>query len=75
MTVRDFCLYNTQVEELCVIRDSGYIIQQVWIDCEDLFAIHPNYTNKEVKNNCWGELEIITQHGDKIKIPCHYIDV
>lgn len=35
MTVREFCLYKTQVNELCaIVDDSGYIIATVWIDIE-----------------------------------------
>lgn len=75
MTVGEFCLKHTQVGELVVIRDCGYIKQPVWIDPEDIFAIHPNYVNKEVKSDKWDTLDIITQHGDTLSVPCHYIDV
>lgn len=29
---------------------------------------------KKVKSDEWGALTITTEHGDKIQIPCHYID-
>lgn len=29
---------------------------------------------KEVKSDEWGTLTITTEHGDKIDVPCHYID-
>lgn len=74
MKVREFCYYHTKVGELCVIRDSGWIKQPVWIDHEDLFAIHPNLSKREVKSTSWGELKITTEHGNTIKVPCHYID-
>lgn len=41
MTVVEFCLRKTQVQGLCVIREDGWIVSTVWIDHEDLFAIHP----------------------------------
>lgn len=40
MTVEEFCLRKTQAQELCVIREDGWIVSTVWIDHEDLFAIH-----------------------------------
>jgi hypothetical protein len=74
MTVGEFCREKTQAEELCVIREDGWIVTSVWIDHEDLFAIHPNINNKEVKSDEWGVLPIVTEYGDSISIPCHYID-
>lgn len=74
MTVGEFLLRHTKVKELCVIRESGYITATAWIDCEDLFMVHPKIKEKEVKANEWWRLPIITEHGDEIEIPCHVID-
>ena len=74
MTVREFCLKKTQVNELCAIRDSGWIIATVWVDHEDLFSIDKRVSEMEVKSDVWGTLSIVTEHGDKISVPCHYID-
>lgn len=30
--------------------------------------------DKKVKSDEWGELAVTTEHGDKIQVPCHYID-
>lgn len=51
MTVREFCLKKTQVEELCVFRDEGWIIGSTWIDHEDLFTMSDRIKNKEVKSD------------------------
>lgn len=75
MTVREFCRNKTKALELCVIRDSGWIVHTVWIDYEDIFVISKQYEHKEIKNDEWGTIPIVTEHGDKIEIPCHYIDV
>ena len=75
MDVREFCLKNTNVGELIVIRDNGWIVHTVWIDIEDIFMISPKIANKIVRSDSWDELSITTQHGDKISVPCHYIDV
>ena len=74
MTVGEFCLKKTQVGELCVFRDAGYIIGATYIDREDLFTMSDRIQNAEVKFDEWGTLTIKTEHGDKIQIPCHYID-
>ena len=74
MTVGKFCRRKTQPEELCVIRQDGWIKATAWIDYEDLFAIHPDIRDEEVKSDKWGTLSIVTERGDLINIPCHYID-
>lgn len=74
MTVREFCLKKTQVGELCVFRDDGWIVGSTWIDHEDLFTMSSRIKDKKVKSDEWGELAVTTEHGDKIQVPCHYID-
>jgi len=74
MTVIEYCLKETQTCELVVIRDSGWVVQAVWIDHEDLFGMSEKYKNQEVKKQEWGTLPITTEHGDQIHVPCHYID-
>jgi len=75
MTVREFCRNKTRALELCVIRDSGWIVHTVWIDYEDIFVISKQYENKEIKNDEWGTIPIVNKNGNKIDVPCHYIDV
>lgn len=74
MTVKEFCLKKTQVGELCVFRDCGYIIGSTWIDHEDLFTMNDVIRDKKVKSDEWDVLAITTEHGDKIYVPCHCID-
>ena len=75
MTVQHFCLHNTQVGELCIIRDCGYIIESVWIDIEDIFSISEYCKNKEVEHDEWGYLYITNENGTKTKVQVHYIDI
>ena len=75
MTVREFCRHKTQALELCVIRDSGWIVHSVWIDYEDIFVLSSKYENKEVIKDEWGTIPIVDKNGNKINVPCHYIDV
>lgn len=74
MTVIEFCVKKTQVGELCVFRSGWWIIGSTWIDHEDLFTMDNEIRYKEVKSDEWGTLTITTEHGDKIDVPCHYID-
>lgn len=75
MTVREFLLKKTDVRELCVVRDTGYIVMTAWIDCEDLFAINDNIGGKTVKSDSWGTIRIRTHEGNVVEIDCHYIDI
>lgn len=75
MTVKEFLLKHTNVKELCVVRDSGYIVMTAWIDYEDLFAINDNIGRKIVKSDSWGTIPILNQNGNVIDVGCHYIDV
>lgn len=74
MTVGEFCLIKTQVGELCVLRECGYIRETRYIDHENLASMNDRIQNAEVKFDEWGTFTITTEHGDKIQIPCHYID-
>ena len=75
MLLKDFLLHQTQIGELCVIRDAGWIYDAAYIDHEDLFAIPEQFAEREVKGDSWGALNVTTEHGDHIDIPCHYVDV
>lgn len=74
MTVKEFCTKKTQIGELCVFRNSGWIIGATWIDSEDLFTMSNDIKNKKVKSDEWGTLTVRTKHGNKTNVPCHYID-
>lgn len=74
-TLRDFLYKKTNVKELCVIREDGWIIASCWIDYEDLFYIPNRLSDKIVKKDEWGYLEIVNKENVCIKIPCHYVDV
>ena len=77
MTVVNFCLNETRPQELVVVRDCGHIVGTVWIDYEDLFArsMSSLLGHSKVKSHEWGMLTTVTEHGDKLQIPCHYVDI
>lgn len=74
MTVKEFCLRHTQVGELVVFRESGYIVGVVLIDIEDLFYIPQKFQERTVTNKSWEEVPLTTEHGDTVHVPCHIID-
>lgn len=75
MKLIDFLQNKTNVKELCVIRDSGWIVASCWIDYEDLFHIPSRLVDKVVKKDEWGYLPIVNENNAEIKIPCRYVDV
>lgn len=77
MKLSEFLLKRTAAHELCVIRESGYVVATFWIDYEDLFARHMDNSlgDKEVKYNEWDFLPIVKENGQTMNIPCHYIDI
>lgn len=74
MTVKDFCMKQTQVKELVVIRDCGWIVATAWIDYEDIFRLPKKTSRLEVISDEWGTIDVVTEHGDTISIPCHYVN-
>lgn len=74
MTVNEFCRNKTQAHQLCVIRDCGWIVEAVWIDNEDLFRMSDASKTAEVKSTEFGDLPIMTEHGDTVHVPCLYIN-
>ena len=77
MKLSEFLLKKTQALELCVIRDSGWIVATFFIDYEDLFSryLDNRLGNAEVKSDEWDYLPIVNENGAKIQIWCHFIDV
>lgn len=74
MTVREFCMKQTQVKELVVIRDCGWIVATAWIDYEDIFRLSEKTSQLEVISDEWGTIDVVTEHGDTISVPCHYVN-
>jgi len=75
MTLSDFCYEHTQVGELVVVRDEGYVVTTAYIDVEDLFSLNPRLSQREVIKDEWGRIDVTTEHGDKVAMPCHYVDL
>lgn len=75
ITVWEFCFKKTDIHELIVIREDGWIRHTVWIDSEDIFVIHPDYANRRVKSDSWGTLVTRDKDGNRVEVSCHYLDI
>lgn len=76
-TVGEYLKHHTRTRELCMIMDSGYPAQAVWIDYEDLFIRYcdSNLIKTKVKKASWDWLTICNENGAESKIRCHFIDI
>ena len=75
LSVGEFCRTKTEVFQLCVIRDCGWIVETCWIDYEDIFRLSKETSEKKVKDYEFGTLPIRNHNGKKLEVPCLYIDV
>lgn len=75
MTLYNFLLHETYMQELCVICENGYVAATCWIDHEDRFQIPQKLKDKEVMSDKWGELPVVDEENTIYYIPCHYIDI
>lgn len=75
MKLAEFLLERTKGQQMCAILDSGCIIETAYIDHEDLYIASIKNRDREVKCFYWSTLDIRTQHGDKLSIPCRYIEL
>lgn len=80
-TLWEFLTKYCCVEELCVIREGGWIKATVWIDYEDNFQLPDGYSQRKVKSESRGTLPIknadfdSSEFGNRIEIPVRYIDI
>lgn len=77
ISLSEFLKHKTEVKELCVIREDGWIVATFWIDYEDLFMryIDNKIGSKPVKKDEWGWLPIVNEDNGNMEVRCHYIDI
>lgn len=75
MTVIEYCLEKTEVRELVVIRSGGYERCVAYVDCEDLFRLHPDYTHADVIDSSYGHIKVLDHRGAYVSVPCTYLDI
>jgi len=75
MTVIQYCLHETDVRELVVIRSGGYERCVAYVDCEDLFRLPPDYTHADVIDSSYGHIKVLDHRGAYVSVPCTYLDI
>lgn len=76
MTVKDFLLKETQVHELCLIREDGYDVEIVYVDWEDRFLHSVVHGDREVKSVFTGNAIQVRDTSGKITfVPVRIIEV
>lgn len=75
MTVIQYCREKTEVRELVIIRSGGYERCVAYIDCEDLFRLHPDYTHADVIDSSYGHIKVLDHRGVYVSVPCTYLDI
>lgn len=77
MTLSKFLLSKTNIHELCIVTEDGYIVATFWIDYEDLFCeyLDNRLAKMEVKSDKWDYLSIVNENNSTIKVPAHFINL
>lgn len=75
MNVREFCMSKTNVHELVVIREGGYIVATAYIDHEDLFRLPGEIARSEVSGCVRDLLSVNDSIGHTFCVPCVYLDL
>lgn len=75
MTVIEYCLHETRVYELVIIRVSERVRCSAYIDHEDLFRLPPDIADAEVIHSKRGYIDIATRAGGAWTAPCVYLDI
>lgn len=75
MTVIDYCREKAEVGERVIIREGGWVTGAAYIDCEDLFRLHPNIARREVAGAERGWIKLVSPVSGPCDAPCLYLDI
>lgn len=75
MTVIEYCLHETKVHELVIIREDGYERCVAYIDCEDLFRLPPDIAHADVIGSCRARIKVLDHQDAYVIVPCTYLDI
>lgn len=75
MKVKDVLLRSTNVGELCVICECGWMVAVAYIDHEDLCScsISPRLLEETMLYDEWRDFKTISNTGAEQTIKAHYI--
>lgn len=75
MTVIEYCREKTEVGELVIIREGGWVTCAAYIDYEDLFRLPPNINRREVAGAEHGWIKLASPASGPCEAPCLYLDI
>lgn len=75
MTVIEYCREKTEVGELVIIREGGWVTRAAYIDYEDLFRLPPDINRREVIGAERGWIKLVSPASGACNAPCVYLDI
>lgn len=75
MTVIEYCREKTEVHELVIIREGGWLTCVAYIDCEDLFRLPPNIAHADVIDSSCDHIKVLDYQGTYVSVPCTCLDI
>ena len=75
MTVIQYCREKTNVHELVIIREGGWVTCAAFIDHEDLFRLPASIARAEVIGEECGQIRLANREGGFEDAPCVYLDI
>lgn len=75
MTVIEYCREKTEVGELVIIREGGWVTCAAYIDYEDLFRLPPDINRREVIGAERGWIKLVSPASGACNAPCIYLDI
>lgn len=75
MTVIEYCREKTEVHELVIIREGGWLTCVTYIDCEDLFRLPPNIAHADVIDSSCDHIKVLDHQGTCVSVPCTCLDI
>lgn len=75
MTAIEYCREKTEVHELVIIREGGWLTCVAYIDCEDLFRLPPNIAHADVIDSSCDHIKVLDHQGTYVSVPCTCLDI
>lgn len=75
MIVIEYCREKTEVGELVIIREGGWVTCAAYIDYEDLFRLPPDINRREVIGAERGWIKLVSPASGACNAPCVYLDI
>ena len=75
MTVIQYCHEKTNVGELVIIREGGWVTCAAFIDHEDLFRLPPDIAHADVIDSSRDHIKVLDHQDAYVIVPCTCLDI